>query len=81
MTVRVVGTRLIYLDGQRLAECRRAHSLSMRAVARELGVTCAAVCGWEHETFFPSDAHLLALESLFGDALESLGAIVVEDLK
>lgn len=80
MTVRVVGTRLIYLDGQRLAECRRAHSLSMRDAARELGVTSAAVCGWEHETWFPSEHHIASLLDLFGDTLESMGALVVEEL-
>lgn len=80
MIVRVIGTRLIYLDGLRLAELRHAHGLTMRGAAALLGVSAAAVCFWEHEQTSPSAAQVEALHTLYGDALESSGALTVEDL-
>lgn len=80
MIVRVAGSLLYYIDGGRLAETRHAFGLSLRQAADHLGVTAAAVCFWEHESVTPKLSHIQALQDLYGDALESMGAVVMEEM-
>ena len=78
MIVRVVRGQLIRLDGARLAELRHAHGFTLRDVERHTGCSRMAVCNWENESVMPRDVSVL--RDLYGDALQSSGALTTEDL-
>lgn len=56
----------------RLQEARTKAGLSQRAVAKELGITDAAVCLWETGKTLPRAALLPKLAALYGTTVDEL---------
>lgn len=56
----------------RLQEARTKAGLSQRAVAKELGITDAAVCLWETGKNLPRAALLPKLAALYGTTVDEL---------
>lgn len=56
----------------RLQEARAKAGLSQRAVAKELGITDAAVCLWETGRNLPRAALLPKLAALYGCTVDDL---------
>jgi predicted transcriptional regulator len=69
---------VIHLDGDRLRSLRVSDGRTQSSIAAQIGCTSAAVSAWETESCCPSLPQIMRIRSVFGGALASSGALVVE---
>jgi transcriptional regulator with XRE-family HTH domain len=66
----------IDLDGAKLRELRLSLGMTLAEVATIVGCSFAAIGHYEREAMIPGQDAINGLRRVFGDALESTGALV-----